>query len=138
LVNQLLDFRKMEEQKLMLNLLPGQIMRFIVEACEAFQDLALKKQITLEIDVQHEELRALYDPDKLERIIFNLLSNAFKFTPTGGVISVYARIEEEAMTNVNLLLTVTDTGIGIEKKDLEKIFERFYQSRQSSAIINQG
>lgn len=138
LVNQLLDFRKMEEQKLMLNLLPGQIIRFIVEACEAFQDLALKKQVTLDIDVQHEELHALYDQDKLERIIFNLLSNAFKFTPAGGVVSVLTRIEEDTTMKVNLLLTVTDTGIGIQKDDLKKIFERFYQSRQSTAIINQG
>lgn len=138
LVNQLLDFRKMEEQKLELNLLPGKIMCFITESCEAFQDLALKKQVTLHVDVQQEELYAYFDPDKLERIIFNLLSNAFKFTPAGGIISVSARAEKDPSLNTQLLLRVTDTGTGISNDDIEKIFERFYQSRQSSAIINQG
>lgn len=138
LVNQLLDFRKMEEQKLKLYLSPGEMMSFITESCEAFKDLALKKQVTLEVDVQQEALRAHFDPDKLERIIFNLLSNAFKFTPAGGVISVSARIEKESLLNAYLLLKVTDTGIGIQADDIEKIFERFYQSRQSSAIVNQG
>jgi signal transduction histidine kinase/ligand-binding sensor domain-containing protein/DNA-binding response OmpR family regulator len=138
LVNQLLDFRKLEEQKLKLNLLPGKIMSFIVESCEAFQDLALKKQVTLEVEVQQDVLLACFDPDKLERIIFNLLSNAFKFTPAGGVISVSAQTEIDQLLNTNLLLRVTDTGIGIQNDEIEKIFERFYQSHQSSAILNQG
>ncbi|SCW77516.1 Signal transduction histidine kinase [Mucilaginibacter sp. NFR10] len=138
LVNQLLDFRKMEEQKLKLSLSAGEIMSFITESCEAFQDLALKKQVTLEVDVQQEEVRAYFDPDKLERVIFNLLSNAFKFTPAGGVVSVSARAEKSSLLSTGLLLKVTDTGIGIQADDLEKIFERFYQSRQSSAIVNQG
>jgi len=138
LVNQLLDFRKMEEQKLKLCLSPGEIMSFITESCEAFHDLALKKQVTLAVDVQQEELRVHFDPDKLERIIFNLLSNAFKFTPAGGIISVSARTERNSLSNAHLLLKVTDTGIGIQADDIEKIFDRFYQSRQSNAIINQG
>ncbi|MEO6976833.1 MAG: two-component regulator propeller domain-containing protein, partial [Mucilaginibacter sp.] len=138
LVNQLLDFRKMEEQKLKLNLLPGQITHFIIEACEAFRDLALKKQVTLDIEIEEDELFVLYDQDKLERIIFNLLSNAFKFTPGGGVVAINTQINEEGEKDISLILTVTDTGIGIRKDDQEKIFERFYQSRQNNAIINQG
>jgi len=138
LVSQLLDFRKMEEQKVKLNLLPGEIMCFIVEACAAFQDLALKKQVALHVDVQQEEFNTYFDPDKLERIIFNLLSNAFKFTPGGGVVAVRALIEKGPSLNTQLLLRVTDTGTGIRSDEIEKIFERFYQSHQSRAIINQG
>ena len=138
LVNQLLDFRKMEEQTLKINWLPGDIVRFIIEAAEAFQDLAIHKQISLNIESDCEHFTALFDPDKLERIVFNLLSNAFKFTPANGAIDISVHIVNETHGSTTLILGISDTGVGIQPADLNKIYDRFYQSKQDKAMLNQG
>lgn len=137
LVNQLLDFRKMEEHQLKLNLVAADVITFINETAESFKDIATKKQISLEIKNSRPHWQAWFDQDKLERIIFNLLSNAFKFTPAGGLITIETEVNENAVIPY-LTITVSDTGVGVPEKDLNNIFNRFYQSEQPSYILNQG
>jgi signal transduction histidine kinase/ligand-binding sensor domain-containing protein/DNA-binding response OmpR family regulator len=140
LVNQLLDFRKIEERELKLNLVTGDVIAFMREVCESFQDLSEKKQIAFVVKTSIERLNIPFDPDKLERILFNLLSNAFKFSSEGGKVMLVAYLknapqESEATT---LVIEVSDTGMGIEKNSQAHIFERFYQSKSSDAVPDQG
>lgn len=134
LVNQLLDFRKMEVQEIRLYTAEGDIVSFIKELTFSFSDLSEKKQIHLDFHSNVSELTMLYDPDKIEKIIFNLLSNAFKFTPEQGNISVDLQLQEGAQ----LAIMVKDTGIGIPAEQQEKIFERFFQHDIPGSLVNQG
>ena len=140
LVNQLLDFRKMEEQELQLNKSEGEIVSFIKEATDSFYDLAERKQISLSFKSSVESLKVLFDQDKVERILFNLLSNSFKFTPSGGTVSVELQMMEHPAEDraVYLELKVTDSGIGIPKDKQARVFDRFFQNDTSSSILNQG
>jgi ligand-binding sensor domain-containing protein len=88
LVNQLLDFRKMEEHELKLQSTNGELVAFVKEVSDSFNDLSERKKIDFAFKSHIEQLHTLFDHDKIERILFNLLSNAFKFTLEGGKISV--------------------------------------------------
>ncbi|MGI4727501.1 MAG: ATP-binding protein, partial [Janthinobacterium lividum] len=142
LVNQLLDFRKMESNELKLNLEKSDIISFIKEVSASFADLAEQKQLNFYIDAEEGSVFTRFDHDKIERILFNLLSNAFKFTPAGGQISVSLKIVDKNSIDKNaeksLEIKVTDTGIGIPKDKLEHIFERFYQVNMPAELLNQG
>lgn len=138
LVNQLLDFRKMEVNELKLNKSKGDIADFIKDTTDSFCDLAEAKGITLNYKAGVKNLPAFFDKDKIERIMFNLLSNAFKFTSAGGKIDVELTVEEEIDDNALLKLTVRDTGIGIAKELQDKIFESFFQAESQGDIYNQG
>lgn len=134
MVNQLLDFRKLEVQELRLNTSKGDIVRFIRELSYSFTDIAEKKNIDFSFSESISTLCTSFDPDKMERIIFNLLSNAFKFTPEGGEVGVTLDFDPVGM----LILRVKDTGIGIGKDKQEKIFERFFQNEIPGSMVNQG
>jgi signal transduction histidine kinase/ligand-binding sensor domain-containing protein/DNA-binding response OmpR family regulator len=134
LVNQLLDFRKMEVQEIKLYTSEGDIVAFIKELTTSFSDLSEKKQIHLDFHSSIRELNMLYDPDKIEKIIFNLLSNAFKFTPEQGNISVDIQLQHGS----TLAIMVKDTGIGIPAEQQERIFERFFQHDIPGSMVNQG
>jgi DNA-binding response OmpR family regulator/nitrogen-specific signal transduction histidine kinase len=134
LVNQLLDFRKMEVQEIKLFPAQGDIVSFVKELTTSFSDLSEKKQIHLDFHSNVSTLSMLYDPDKIEKIIFNLLSNAFKFTPEHGNISVDLQLQNPAQ----LAIMVKDNGIGIPKEQQERIFERFFQHDIPGSLVNQG
>ncbi|WP_439696830.1 two-component regulator propeller domain-containing protein [Mucilaginibacter sp. AW1-7] len=138
LVNQLLDFRKMEEHELKLNLMPDDIIQFILEATESFVDVADRKQIIFHVTTKQQHWQTLFDHDKLEKVIFNLLSNAFKFTPRGGSVDLYLDISEPTGASAVLEIRVADSGVGIAENELDKIFERFYQADPNGKILNQG
>ena len=137
LVNQLLDFRKMEEQELRLNLSRGDLIAFVRDAANSFQDISERKKIRLEFKTETESLLARFDADKVERIVFNLLSNSFKFTGSGGSITVSLSIINQAEIN-SIQIIVTDSGVGIPKSDQPKIFEKFFQHDTPDVILNQG
>ncbi|SEM78725.1 Signal transduction histidine kinase [Mucilaginibacter gossypiicola] len=138
MVNQLLDFRKMEVQELRLHARNGDIISFIKEMVYSFSDVAEKKHIRLVFDSEIQSLVINFDHDKIERILFNLLSNAFKFTPDDGHVSVLLAINEKASEKALLEIKVIDTGIGIPLDKQDKIFERFFQNEIPGSMVNQG
>ena len=123
LVNQILDFRKYETRQLELNLAPIDLRAHIEEWSEAFRTLALKKHIGFRLDTGSgkEDFWMMADSDKMERIYFNLLSNAFRFTPENGTVSVSLSREGN-----DIHLCVCDTGTGIAVEHIQHIFEQFY------------
>ncbi|HEY6901935.1 MAG TPA: two-component regulator propeller domain-containing protein, partial [Puia sp.] len=138
LVNQLLDMRKMETNELKLNMGRGDIASFIHATVDSFLDLAGERGIALSYEAEVEQLPALFDRDKVERILFNLLSNAFKFTPTGGSIGVRLAVLERDEKGTLLEIRVSDTGIGIPAELQGRIFESFFQGDSPGHIRNQG
>jgi signal transduction histidine kinase/ligand-binding sensor domain-containing protein/DNA-binding response OmpR family regulator len=138
LVNQLLDFRKMEVQELRLNAATGDIIKFTKEISWSFTDIADKKNIRFSFHTTIDSLITRFDADKLERILFNLISNAFKFTPEHGSVTVVVAQEEKEPGKPLLSIQVKDTGIGIPEDKQEKIFERFFQHDTPGSIVNQG
>lgn len=138
LVNQLLDLRKMEVDELRLHMVHGDIAGFIKMTANSFADLAEERGIAFEYQADTDHLPALFDKDKVERILFNLLSNAFKFTPTGGSVKVELAVAEKEEQSVLLELKVKDTGIGISVDQQQKIFESFFQGEAPGHIRNQG
>jgi signal transduction histidine kinase/ligand-binding sensor domain-containing protein/DNA-binding response OmpR family regulator len=137
LVNQLLDFRKLEVQEMKLTPSEGDVIKFIEETVFSFSDLSGKKDIKLSFQPSIQSLETVFDQDKLEKILFNLLSNAFKFTPEHGSVSVTAKVWGEGEIKT-LEIKVSDTGIGIPPDKLEKIFDRFFQNELPKSFVNQG
>lgn len=137
LINQLLDFRKLEVQEIKFNPSEGDVIRFIKETAYSFTDLSEKKNIAFEFHSGVESLEMIFDQDKLEKILFNLLSNAFKFTPENGSVSVSVDVKNEGDLRW-LDIRVKDTGIGIPRDNQEKIFERFFQNDVPRSMVNQG
>lgn len=139
LVNQLLDFRKMEVQAIRLHLAMGDIIQFIHDISRSFTDIAEKKKITFNFSSTIDSLGIYFDKDKIEKILFNLLSNAFKYTPDGGAVNL--RLAYDSPGNENdamLVIEVEDTGIGIADSQQQKIFERFFQTEVPADMANQG
>jgi signal transduction histidine kinase/ligand-binding sensor domain-containing protein/DNA-binding response OmpR family regulator len=127
LVNQLLDFRKMETNEIRLNAVEDDIIPVIRESVDAFHDLAVKKQIQYIINDEVKHLITKFDAEKIERILFNVISNAFKFTPTAGTIQVNIVVDGQ-----ELVIEVEDTGIGIAAAQIDQIFEPFFQQKQTA------
>lgn len=140
LVNQLLDFRKMEEQELKLQTKEGELIFFLKEVFDSFLDLSERKKINFSFSTNVEKFYTVFDHDKTERILFNLLSNAFKFTHEGGTIRLEIEKHENNNNTTGTLISmkVHDTGIGIPYDKQEVIFERFFQSTTAASILNQG
>ncbi|MDE5416776.1 ATP-binding protein [Labilibaculum sp. DW002] len=122
LINQLMDFRKMEQDKMKLSVRLVNIIKLLKDIYSSFQEMASNKNIQFNLVVNEEELNVWVDTDKIEKIVFNLLSNAFKFTKDGGHIELALVIDEDRLT-----IKVKDNGMGIPKQMQEHIFERFYQ-----------
>lgn len=140
LVNQLLDFRKMEEKELTLQLSEGELVSFVKEAADSFHDLSERKKIAFTFSSEIAALHTRFDHDKIERILFNLLSNAFKFTLEGGQIEL--TIKDPAAQQEGdqkwVTIQIKDTGVGISPEQKDRIFERFFQANSPAAILNQG
>ena len=132
LVGQMLDFRKYDEGKLHLHLSRVRIDEAFARWCESFRTLASKHLIRYHIDFALPSndvwLLCVIDANKMESVVFNILSNAFKHTPEGGQISAKASIQLDDQGSPMLTMTFTDTGEGIEADKLPHIFERFYQA----------
>lgn len=128
LVNQLMDFRKIDAQKMSLNVFKHDIVSFLREIANIFEDLADKKNIKFNFSAQHDQMDIFLDDEKIDKVVFNLLSNAFKFTPNFGEISLsvmYGACKENDKECIEI--SVKDSGIGIPETELEHIFEAFYE-----------
>jgi signal transduction histidine kinase/ligand-binding sensor domain-containing protein/DNA-binding response OmpR family regulator len=139
LVNQLLDFRKIEVQGLKLHPSIGDIVQFAKDTSYSFTDIAEKKGIQFSFTSNVDDLEIYFDKDKIEKILFNLLSNAFKYTPDNGTVSVKLvhtpRHDDKEGT---VSIEVQDNGIGIPADKQERIFERFFQTDVPESMVNQG
>ncbi|WP_443938735.1 hybrid sensor histidine kinase/response regulator transcription factor [Pedobacter sp. MW01-1-1] len=136
LVNQLLDFRNIKEQEQKLQCSEADFVAFSKDVADSFKDLAERKGITFSFSSSLAHYFTSFDQDKIERIFFNLLSNAFKFTPEGGEIRFSI-----AASNTNkqgLVVEISDTGIGMSEQEIDKIFDRFYQASSHPTVLNQG
>ncbi|CAM3497249.1 two-component regulator propeller domain-containing protein [Zobellia roscoffensis] len=128
LVNQLLDFRKIDQGKMHLVVRNSDIVEFIQEVGQPFQFLAHKQNVDFTITSSEDTIISWFDHDALEKIMNNLLSNAFKYTPDGGHIAVSISIEKAGNhedTSRNVVIKVRDSGSGIAKNRVNTIFERF-------------
>lgn len=140
LVNQLLDFRKMEVQEVKLHPSIGDIISFAADISHSFMDVAEKKKIQFSFSSNVDSLEIYFDKDKIEKILFNLLSNAFKYTHDNGTVSINM-VYNPPVNNEGdgtLAIEVKDTGIGIPADQHEKIFERFFQTNVPESMVNQG
>jgi ligand-binding sensor domain-containing protein/signal transduction histidine kinase/DNA-binding response OmpR family regulator len=141
LINMLLDFRKVESGNMELKVSRGNIVRFSRDILYTFQSLAHHKGIILKLNSSSENIEAWFDREKFEIIYNNLLSNALKFTPKGGKITVGITERQSQLLNVNtdvIAITITDTGIGIAEKHIDHIFDSYYSLAHSKGIKGTG
>lgn len=140
MVNQLLDFRKSDVKEHELNLSFGDLIVFLENSCEHFKEYAQKKNISLTFATPVDELKMVFDEDKMGKIMMNLLSNAVKFTEKNGHISVSVELSEsnkpqatgivEKRTNEEWVeIKIADSGIGIRDEEKKRIFDRFWQGK---------
>lgn len=146
LVNQLLDLSKIEAGKLQLQASKGNIVSFVKGLTMSFESLAERKDIKLKVTAKQDDIELYFDRDKMAKILANLLSNAFKFTNEGGQITVAlslipspsGRGMSEGQSEGEVQIKVTDSGIGISKEELPKLFDRFYQVDSSQTREHEG
>ncbi|WP_027473874.1 hybrid sensor histidine kinase/response regulator transcription factor [Saccharicrinis fermentans] len=131
LVNQLLDFRKLELHGMRYNPSYGDIVSFLHGVIGNFQEAFEKKNIDFQFLHDKDSFMFNFDSDKLQKVIMNLLSNALKFTPPKGMVKLKLNVDQQ----LNMVcILIKDNGIGIRKEDMDKIFERFYQSAYNQKL----
>lgn len=133
LINQLLEFRKMQAGKLQLSLEETDIIAFVRDIFQNFSDLAENKNINYSFTSNMKTYDMPLDRQHIDKVVYNLLSNAFKYTPSKGNIDVSVRIAEG-----QAIITVKDTGVGIPKEKQSELFQRFMQSSFSGESIGIG
>jgi len=131
LVNQLLDFRKIDSGNIHLHVAPYNLTDYLKEIKEAFDATAAKKNITFTLTAPVEKTVLFFDSGSFEKIMFNLLSNAFKFTPPNGKVQL---IVNQIKNFGECEIIVSDTGIGIPNDKISKLFEPFYQVDDSKFL----
>ena len=128
LINQLLDFRKIVKEKMELKISRVNLVQLAEDALEDFRKMAAERHIELLFTVSHRSILVWVDLERIESVVYNLLSNAFKFTRNGGRIEMIITANEQEEC---ALMTVRDNGIGIPKEQQHSIFERFHQASRS-------
>ena len=124
LINQLMDFRKIEEGKMEINASTQVLGDFVFEISNEFKDLARKKHISLNMNDKTAGLNIDFDQSMIDKVLFNLLSNAFKFTEENGTINITIDQDKEEECAI---IKIEDNGIGMSKDALKKIFDKFYR-----------
>ncbi len=129
IINQLMDFRKIEEGKMEINASTQVLGDFVFEISNEFKDLARKKHISLNINDKTTGLIIDFDQSMIDKVLFNLLSNAFKFTEENGTINITIDQDKE---QENAIIKIEDNGIGMSAEDVEHAFDVFYQGHSST------
>jgi signal transduction histidine kinase/DNA-binding response OmpR family regulator/streptogramin lyase len=144
LVNEIMDFRKIETGRMKLRVTKNDMAGFVHDIYFSFNDLAKRNQINYIFKCRHKDINGWFDRDKVEKVVFNLISNAFKFTPPGGEIIVEVDKNETGNDSgqqdfaTDAVIKVIDNGRGISKEHLERIFDRFYQVENNHSTVWQG
>ncbi len=144
LVNQIMDMRKVDEGKMLLYFRETDVVFFVRDIMQSFDDMANTRKINLSLNPASEVMNLWIDQGNFDKIIFNLLSNAFKHTPDGGRISIGISAPEknsgdlapEIMQQVRI--TITNSGSHIDETNLDKVFERFFQNDVLDAKMGSG
>lgn len=134
LINQILELRKAEQGKMKLRVQPIALIPFVSHTLGAFSEWATRKHIALTYTWESDKITVWYDPDMLDKCLYNILSNAFKYTPEGGKIQVEIQQTGEGP----VFLRVTDSGIGMNDDAVKRVFERFYQADNTLATSGTG
>lgn len=124
LISELLDFRKQEQGHTHIHARHADMSALLRNTATLFTEYTLGKDITLQIDVP-DQLPMWFDPKQMQKVVSNLVSNAIKHTPQGGMVTIAAQTDDN-----KAVITVSDNGSGIAKEDLPHLFSRFYQALQ--------
>ncbi|MGO1243311.1 MAG: hybrid sensor histidine kinase/response regulator transcription factor [Sphingobacterium sp.] len=135
LVNQLLDFNKIDQGKQVVRNKYGNIIAVLASVVESFENLARTRQIKFTALLPDKEFRCYFDKEKIESVLFNLLSNALKFTQTHGEVTLLVTIEQSLP---QLKIVVQDNGPGVSQENIERIFERYYQESKTTGVWKEG
>lgn len=151
LVTQLMDFRKAEAGHMPLKFIKTDMIRFIDNLADSFSSYIKNSEQNFQFDSNYEALEMVFDPDKVEKIVSNLISNAVKHTPVGGDISIFIKKYNESDYSTDwtgklsneenyIVIGVKDTGLGIPKEKIEDAFKQFYQlqAKTNFTEINKG
>ncbi len=122
LANELMDFRQVETGYLPLHVSENDIVSFITQILASFDEIALTKHITTEWDEPADPLLIWFDREQMGKVFYNLLSNAFKFTPENGFVSIVVRENRDSV-----IITISNNGKGVAKENLEKLFDNYFQ-----------
>ncbi len=138
LINELLDFRKIDTNKMNLDISKIEFVSFVQQIALLFNDLSTKNDITFDFFSSQPVMEVWADSRKIEKTITNILSNAFKYTSPGGAISIKADFIEQKEDENQVVLSITDNGEGIEESLIPSIFQRFYQSDSAANARHVG
>ena len=133
LITELLDFRKQEQGYMTIKVKEHNMVDSAYESYLLFQEYALAQKITFNFSKTHDVIPVWYDHKQFQKVMNNLISNAFKYTKEGGQISVSVR-----KGNQEVIIEVTDNGSGISKDEISKIFDRFYQTEETKSLNHMG
>lgn len=138
LLQQVLDFRKVESGNMKIKISTGDVVTFVKDICYThFLPLVKKKNIHFDFNAEPNQIQAYFDADKIDKIVFNLLSNAFKYTPADGNVKVEMSVYKQD-SHQYLTIKVIDTGTGIAPEDLNNIFTRFFYNKKTDASQTNG
>jgi len=124
LVNQLIDYRKLEYDKQQISVSPNNIIEFVRDIMNSFQENAQKRNISLGLGSQEQNITVWYDVNLLDKVFFNILSNAFKFTNDNGRIKILFSINDDNTLDI----AIEDSGTGMDEEETKHVFEQFYQA----------
>lgn len=138
MINQLMDFRKVDRQKMDILWQKCTITDILKDVYDGYKGVALSRRINFTLNLEKDNVTAYLDTDKVEKILFNLASNAFKYSNDGGDIEINFILQEKEDTIESLIIEIKDDGIGIAPENQERVFERFVQTHQKKTHSTGG
>jgi len=138
IVNQLLDFRKAETETMEMKISNFELVSFVKQTAYLFNGLAQQKNYHFSVKSKQDQIKIWADQEKVEKIIYNLLSNAFKHTPEKGEIEISLLASEDRDHRNKVIMTIKDNGLGMDESKIPLIFERYYQLDQPTKSSQGG